>query len=277
MKKGIIISVVLLFAFLCSIFLFNTTSYAGSQSLNNLTYNVKLNEDGSADITEIWDIYVKDTNTLFKTFDIDKSKFGEITNVTVSEISQIGNVTEFVKTNTYAYHVQKGYYYALNTSNSEFEIAWGVSINTSATKKYQIRYRVTDAVKTYNYCSEFYWMFISKSNGIPADKVNGTIKLPKAVSNKENIRVWAHGPLQGEIYATANDTVSFNLSYLNTNTMVETRVAVLEDIFSANDNRVNSNKLQSIISEETDWAEAANRERDRLKAEIEREKTIFNS
>lgn len=274
MKKGIIISVVIAFVFICSIFLFNTASYAGSQNLNNLTYNVQLNEDGSADITETWDIYVYDTNTLFKTFDLDKSKYGEITNVTVAEVSQTGNVTEFVKTDTYAYHVQKGYYYALNTSSSEFEIAWGVSINSSATKKYQISYKITDAVKTYNDCSEFYWKFISTSNGIPADKVTGTIKLPKPVSNKENIRVWAHGPLQGEIYATANDTVSFSVTYLNEGTMVEARVAVLEDIFTTNTNKVNSSKLQSIINEETEWADEANRERDRLKADIAREEAI---
>lgn len=275
MKKRIIISVIALFVFLCLIFLFNNTSYAGSQNLNNLTYNVQLNEDGSADITEIWDIYVYDTNTLFKTFDLDKSKYGEITNVKVSEVSQTGSVTEFIETNNYAYHVQKGYYYALNTKANKFEIAWGVSINNSATKKYQISYRVTDAVKTYDDCSEFYWMFISTSNGIPADRVTGIIKLPKSVSNKENIRVWAHGPLQGEIYATANDTVSFSVSYLDTGTMVEARVAVIEDVFSTNTNKVNSSKLQSIINEETEWADSANRERDRLKGEIEREEAIY--
>ena len=175
---------------------------------------------------------------------------------------------KFIKTDTYAYHVPKGYYYALKTKADEFEIAWGVSINNYATKKYQISYTVTDVVKTYNDCSEFYWKFIGTSNGIPADKVTGTIKLPKPVSNMENIRVWAHGPLQGEIYATSSDTVTFNVSNLDAGTMVEARVAVLEDIFTTNANRVNINKLQSIIDEETSWADAANRERDRIKEEI---------
>ena len=272
-RKSIYLSIIFITA-IFALFFFNTTSYAGSQTMRNLEYDVKLNEDGSADVTEIWDISVYDTNTLFKTFKIDSSKYGEITNVKVAEVSGTGKISEFTKTDTYAYHVQKGYYYALKTSSSEFEIAWGVSIGSSSVKKYQISYTVTNAVKTYNDCSEFYWQFIGTSNGIPVDNITGTIKLPKAVSGTESIKVWAHGPLNGEIYATDSDTVSFNVGYLNTGTMVEVRIAVLENVFTLNKNIVNSNKLQSIISEETTWADAANRERDRLKAELEREKMI---
>ena len=275
MKKIIIRFIAILFVFLCSLFLFNSISYAGSQHLNNLEYDVKLNEDGSANISEIWDIQVSSTNTLFKTFDIDKSKYGDITNVSVVDITDNEKIVEFTKTDEYAYHVQKGYFYALKTKSTEFEIAWGVSINSTENRKYRINYKVTDAIKTYNDCSEFYWMFISTSNGIPAEKVSGTIKLPKPVSSKDNIKVWAHGPLQGEIYATDNQTVSFKLNYLDTETMVEARVAVLENIFTTNNNKVNQDKLQKIISEETGWAEKANRERDRLRAREERNALIM--
>ena len=275
MKKKIIFLSIIFITLMFMLFFLENTSYAGSQTMNNLEYEVNLNEDGSANITEIWNIRVYDTNTLFKTFELDSSKYGEIMDVNVSEILNDGQEKAFIRTNQYAYHVQKGYYYALNTKTTEFEIAWGVSINNSANKKYKITYTIKDAIKTYNDCSEFYWKFISTSNGIPCDNVDGTIKLPRAVSNKENIRVWAHGPLQGEIYATANDTVKFNVKYLNEGMMVEARVAVLEDIFSRNTNRVNQNKLEKIISEETNWANEANRQRDRLRQEAEREERII--
>lgn len=274
MKKKFIFLSIMFITLVFALFLFENTSYAGSQTIKNLQYDVVLNEDGSANITEIWDIRVSDTNTLFKTFDLDSSKYGEITDVKVSELSNNEELTQFIQTNEYAYHVQKGYYYALKTNSSEFEIAWGVSINNSANKIYKITYTIKDAVKTYNDCSEFYWMFISKSNGIPCDNINATIKLPSAVSNKENIRVWGHGPLNGEIYATDNNMVSFNVKYLSEETMVEARVAVLENIFSTNTNKVNQNRLQNIISEETTWANEANLERERIRAEIEREEKI---
>lgn len=272
-KKNIYLSIMFT-TFLFVLFFIENTSFAGSQTMNNLKYDVVLNEDGSANITEIWDISVSNTNTLFKTFDLDSSKYGEISDAKVSEISS-SEETQFIQTNEYAYHVQKGYYYALKTSSDEFEIAWGVSINNSSNKIYKITYTIKDAVKTYNDCSEFYWMFISESNGIPCDNVNATIKLPSEVSNKENIRVWGHGPLNGEIYATDNNTVSFNVKYLSEETMVEARVAVLEDIFSTNTNKINQNKLENIISEETEWANKANRERERIREEIEREEKIL--
>jgi len=163
--------------------------------MRNLTYDVKLNEDGSANVIETWNIYVSDTNTLFKTFEIDKEKYGDITDVKVEEINKDGSTYNFVKTDTYAYHVPNGKFYALKTNSKEFEIAWGVSIDSSKTTTYKISYKIEDAVKKYTDCSEFYWQFIGKTNGIPVDNLSGTIKLPKAVDLKENLRVWAHGPL----------------------------------------------------------------------------------
>lgn len=195
MKKKITIISLIFCLILALMFLFSNNSYAGSQDMQLLTYNVQLNEDGSADVTEKWNITVEDTNTLFKTFELDSTKYGEITNVKVSEISRNGRNTNFIPTSTYAYHVAEGKYYALKTKSNEFEIAWGVSIDGSKTTTYQISYKIENAVKKYTDCSEFYWQFIGTTNGIPVDSINGTIKLPKAVASKENLKVWAHGPL----------------------------------------------------------------------------------
>lgn len=213
MKKRILLFVVLL---LCILWL-GTTSYAGSQKLSNLEYNVTLNADGTADIVETWNIKITDTNTLFKTFELDSSKYGDITNVQVSEVTNTG-VQSFVNSGKYAYHVDKGKFYALKRNNKEFEIAWGVSINDTQYKTYKISYRISNAIKNYNDCSEFYWQFVGKTNGIKADRVVGTVKLPYSVSTKENLRVWAHGPLEGTIHAISNDTVQFEVprtSYRN--------------------------------------------------------------
>ena len=38
------------------------------QIMNRLDFNISLNEDGSMNVSEIWDIYVKNTGTLFKDF-----------------------------------------------------------------------------------------------------------------------------------------------------------------------------------------------------------------
>lgn len=262
MKKKItyLIGIIVILAFL--IFLFTTTSYAGTQKLNDLRYDVVLNEDGSADVVETWNIRVSETNTLFKTFELDSKKYGNITNVEVSEVNLSGEVTNFQDTGAYAYHVKKGGFYALNRPGSEFEIAWGVSIEDTETRTYRIKYKIENAIKTYTDCSEFYWQFIGDTNGIPAKKVTGTIALPKEVLNRDNLKVWAHGPLHGNITIVDNKTASFEVEDLETNTMVEVRVVTAENVFSQNMNKVNTSKLNSIVEEETKWADEANAQRE---------------
>lgn len=261
MNKKIYLLVILLTS-LFMVFLFDTTSYAGTQRLKELQYDVILNSDGSMNVTENWNIRVEETNTLFKTFDLNSSKYGDIVDVKVSEIAKDGKVIPFENTGIYQYHVKKNGYYGLKTKVNEFEIAWGVSIENIETRTYQIKYKVEDAIKNYDDCSEFYWQFIGRTNGIPADKVKGTISLPKEISDKENLKVWAHGPLNGTINIIDNKTIYFELDKLQAEKIVEVRIVVLEDIFILNNNIVTTNKLNSILEEEQVWADEANRKRD---------------
>ena len=52
---------------------------AGSIRLNSLNFQIQLNEDGSMDVIENWNARITDTNTMFKDFYLDSSKFKEIT------------------------------------------------------------------------------------------------------------------------------------------------------------------------------------------------------
>ena len=42
---------------------------AGSITLNSLDFEIQLNEDGSMDVVETWNIDIRYTNTLYKTFE----------------------------------------------------------------------------------------------------------------------------------------------------------------------------------------------------------------
>ena len=42
----------------------------GFSNLNELKFDAQINENGSMDVTETWDIYISHTNTLFKTFEL---------------------------------------------------------------------------------------------------------------------------------------------------------------------------------------------------------------
>lgn len=264
-KCLIVVFVITLFGAL----LFCNNSYAGTQELNDLKYEVSLNSDGSMNVTETWDIKVAYTNTLFKSFKLDRSKYGDIVDVTVEEIMDNGEVISFFDTGRYAYHVQKGgYYAAMGNTRGIFEIGWGVSIPEEENKIYKIKYKVQDAIKTYNDCSEFYWQFIGNINEIPTKKVTGTIKLPSKVTDISNLRAWAHGPLNGNVEITNNEMISFEVEDLPTKTMVELRVVTLENNFYLNNNKYTIDNFNNILAEETKWANEANHHRMMAKMKI---------
>ena len=224
-----------------------------------MTYDVQLNSDGSADVTETWIIsYIEEIKTLFKTFNID-NKYTEITDVSVSELKN-GMENSFSEIYTEMKHVPKGHFYALVNKNRKFEIAWGVQ---DGVKTYKIRYKIVDAVKQYNDCSEFYWQFIGTDSEIPVRKVIGTITLPTTVSNNEEFRVWAHGPLNGNINKISNDTAMFDVNEFRERTMLEARVVVPREIFIENENIEHTNKLNSILEQEQKWAKEANEKREK--------------
>lgn len=261
---------IMLLVFFFSLLIGNQVK-AGSIKLNKLDFEIQLNEDGSMDVVENWNAKITDTNTMFKDFYLDSSKFKKITNVEVYRVSY-GNKQKLTQIDKEMYHVTKNCYYGLPISGNKFEIAWGVSVNGTETRNYQVKYKVVDVIKTYADCSELYWQLVGTDNEIPVTKLTGTIKLPKAVAEKNNIRGWAHGPYNGNI-TVSEDKVYLDVDYLDTGVMVEARIAVLEDLFSKN-KRVDKSKFSEILAEEQSWADQANREREKYIKDIERSKRI---
>ena len=86
-KKWLILLVFMVIAgfIVCACFLENTEKY---QYLNSIDYHVEMQQDGSMRVTETWDIDIKNTNTLFKTFTLNKYKYGDITDVKVVDLQQ---------------------------------------------------------------------------------------------------------------------------------------------------------------------------------------------
>ena len=181
----------------------SVNSKAGSLNLNNLDFIARINSDGSMNVKEIWDISINDTNTLYKTFETDSSKYSGIDDVSVKEITD-GQETYFIQDDAWSYNAPKNHYYGTENSDGDFEIGWGVSLeNKSAIRQYEISYTVNDAITKYNDYAELYWQFVGRDFEVDANKITGTIYLPENVSNQDDIKVWGHTKaLNGTIYAT---------------------------------------------------------------------------
>lgn len=259
--KRITISILVFFIFLSTISIIkaDTDQY---QYLNNLDFNVKINSDGSMDVIETWDLNLEYTNTLFKTFKIDKTKFNSIKDLKVSVISKEGKAEPFIDANQYYYHVPTGEYYFLNRGN-EYEVAWGTGYEYSkGNVKYKISYHVIDAITKYNDIAELYWQFVGSDFEIEAKRITGQIKLPEAAESKEEVKIWGHTPdLNGTINFVNNETIRFEVNNNKKRKMVEVRIAMPTDMILLSGREYNKDKLNSIIEEESKWANEANSKR----------------
>lgn len=254
---------IVLILFVFAIFIFMPKiSYAGYQELKSLDFEAEIRETGDVRITERWEVYIEETNTLFKTF-IDNGRFSRISDVEVKEYTTSGAVFPFKQTSSYKYHVNEDYYHALTNEDGLFEIAWGVAEDNSYdTRIFTIEYTVKDCINVYKDCAEFYWQFLGNEFEIPSEKITGTITLP-AVEDVEHLRVWAHGPLNGNIEKVSNSKVMFNVTDMPINTMLEVRIVTPKDKFNVTKSKeYDEYKQDAIIAEEVEWANEANHKRE---------------
>ena len=251
--------------FFISIFLLALSIKSNASSdllLNSIDFQADISTDGSMKVTETWDIQIEDTNTLYKTFKTDSGKYSDITNVKVKEITD-GINKNFREINTLMYHVTKDCYYGMINDDGNFEIAWGVGLDSSSdTRKYEISYTVKDAISKHNDYAQLYWQFIGDDFEVNAKKVTGTITLPEPAENKDEIKVWGHTEdLNGEIYVTDLDKISFELDGFNAGRYVEIRTLFPTDMIIYSGRTSNDNILEDVIDEETVWANEANARR----------------
>ena len=241
----------------------NKVEAASDFSLNSLDFDAKLNVDGSMDVIETWKIRVHDTtNTLFKTFKIDNSKYSGLSNISVSELINNEEV-DFTQNFKWKNHVDTDHFHA-TTHKGEFEIAWGVN-KSSGSHTYIVKYKVNNVVSVHSDCAELYWQFIGKDFEAPASVVTGKITLPTGVEVLDNLRVWGHGQLNGDVRRASNKEVTFNVSPFITGKFLEIRVAILEPgMFSDSIKKDNNTVINKIITEETEWANKANAEREAI-------------
>lgn len=250
------------FIFLFLIILSIESNASSNLLLNNLDFSAFINSDGSMDVVETWDIEIEDTNTLFKTFKTDSDKYSDITNVQVKDITN-GINKKLTNINSLMYHVTKDCYYGMINDDGNFEIAWGVGLDSSsATKRYEISYTVQDVISKYNDYAQLYWQFIGSDFEIDARKITGTITLPGQVKSKDEIKVWGHTEdLNGEIYVTNLNEIKFELNGFNSGRYVEIRTLFPTTLITSSTRTSDRNILNNVVEEETVWANEANERR----------------
>jgi len=155
--------------------------------------------------------------------------------------------------------------YLLKTEGSQLLIDWSISARDEV-RTFDVSYRVINAVKLHNDVAELYRKFIGDANQEKIADVKVNLKLPAGAEKYkqgEEIRIWGHGPLQGEVNFAGSNMVTWQVKNLPAYTFVEGRVVMPLALFSQAPAAAYTGQtaLASILSQEQGWAQDANRQR----------------
>jgi len=151
-------------------------------------------------------------------------------------------------------------------------IDWSINASNQV-RTFDVSYRVVNAVKIHPDVAELYRKFIGEANGNKISYVQVNLTLPPGAEQfkqGEDIRIWGHGPLNGEIQFAGPNAVVMKVSDLPSATFMEGRVVMPVSLFTGAPAEAHAAQpaLAQILTEEQNWADQANKERMMARAEM---------
>ena len=267
MNKFLKYNIVMLIVVLLLLASFFTTAQATSREFQITAYDIQVNilTDGSADIEEKI-TYAFKGNFNGGLFDLDFSGSKGLVDPRVY-IEKAGHIKESVHNNS---SNSGTYMFNVDGNIAKFKV-FEPSSNETVTFIYT--YRLLDVVTKYNDIAEFNRKMIGTNWDVPVQNVNIYITIPKGGS-KDELRVFAHGPLTGESWPIDSHTAHFKAPAINPGKFFETRVLFPQRLVPESQNIVNKNALEEILAQEAIWANEANKEREKARQKLENAKTL---
>lgn len=254
--------VVLILAVITSGLLY-TNVYAAQKeySITNYDINVDILEDGTADVEEIitYD-FNGDYNGVFLDIDFSGSKGFKINSLFIKKSSGTKEAVQddSGEAGTYSFHI--------DGEVAKFKVFEPTSDQTAT---FIYRYTLADVVTIYNDAAEFNRKMVGRNWQIPVHNVKISIKLPEGASRDE-IKVFAHGPLTGESRIVDGRVSEFVVPDVNPGVFFETRLLFPVRLVPASKNTVSMNVLAAILEQEAIWAQEANEQRKKAKDDLKR-------
>lgn len=131
----------------------------------------------------------------------------------------------------------------------------------------QLDYSVTNAVTVYGDVAELYWQYVGSQWEESSRNVDCTIALPMPEGAQaepgENVYAWGHGPLDGLVEIQGDGVVTYDVPKVSAGEFAEARIAFPKDWMTgvAQSAMRTSDGLPTILSEEQQWADQANAQR----------------
>lgn len=276
-----------IFIFLLSLFICLPIANAVSDvnyDVEEILIDANLDKEGNLNVKEIivldgsFNGYIRDLvykNYNLNSFDGTKESFyqSDIYNGSNIELIKVGKINynksdDFDNFNNNITTFYQGYGYSGDSGVYELSyLSNGLSIKMfnetyKSTTAFYIEYVIDDVAVLHNDVAELYYNFIGEEFDDDISSVKIRVKLPEKTSGE--VRVWAHGPLNGEIDIYKEDGYNYgaiaSIDNLSRNTAVDIRMVYPKDYLSTNKTS-NVNALDYILEVETERANEANSKR----------------
>jgi len=129
-------------------------------------------------------------------------------------------------------------------------------------REFTLRFRVLGAVRVHRDVAELYYKFVGTGWDRASERVRVSIELPPEI-RREELQVWAHGPLHGEIAVESGSRLEMAVDHLPRRQLWEARAIFPAQYLTAAPATLRDDRDAGpeILQQETRWAEAANRQR----------------
>lgn len=166
--------------------------FVNANSIEKISMDIYLNEDGSAHVKEVWDTYSNDKTEWYKPYqNIGNSKFTNF--VVYKDGTKFNYVSSWDINGSFN---DKKYKNGINYTDEGIELCMGISEYGKSI--YTMQYDVTNFIANLNDSQMFYWTLIPNNmNPYPS---NVYIKVHSFYQFPDNLDVWGYGILGAPTY-----------------------------------------------------------------------------
>lgn len=160
----------------------------------------------------------------------------------------------------------KGDFGKYTVSSRSTGYSYLIYLPSSKKKAFYLKYKVSNVAVLHNDVAELYWNIFDKQLREDIGDLVVTVNFP----NNKNLRVWAHGPLEGNVEKVGTTKLVASMHAVPSNTAIDVRATFDKELISSSSKKTNVNALDKILNYEEDKAREANYEREQLREKNEK-------
>ncbi|MDD4705617.1 MAG: DUF2207 domain-containing protein [Bacilli bacterium] len=228
--------------FLIMFLIFSFVINVEADSINNIKMDIYLDQEGNANVTEIWDVNINNGTEGYKPYyNLGNS---EIKNFTVND--EKNNLYKFIP-NWYVKgsFSDKSYKNGFNYIEDGIELCWGIS--EYGNRIYTLKYQITNLVVDLTDSQIIYWTLIPYDLSLAPNEVNIVIR--SNIKFSDDIAVWGYGNYGGTTYVYNGNIEMNSDGNLSSNEYMTILIKLPQGMFNTN------NKVDNDFSYYFDMAE----------------------